>query len=322
MPKKRQAQPTPARSATAARTPVPSPQTLYRLHLLDRETHAVLRKATAKLQPFLWARDRGIVEQIRQAETPEALLDLAPLATGLGDAAWEEQMRRFGPQVVPLIAARLKNARAIRDATTRDKIFEKLIAELRWRDDAGAATLMECFDALDDYGRSLAALVLGLLGAQQAADQLWGFYQQVAYHRRESYLVGALWGLIDLQDARVGEALVDLLEQRHMFHELFGFLSLAGDARAVIPLVKVIVQASNEDERYEPRMALLSIGHRIGRDALAAELLKVTPPARAPAGAEELADTILATPASFAEECFAIFHHRITPEDMERAFEA
>ena len=40
-------------------------------------------------------------------------------------------------------------------------------------------------------------MVLGLLNAQQAADQIWAFYQQVKMDQRENPLVGALWGLID-----------------------------------------------------------------------------------------------------------------------------
>jgi hypothetical protein len=56
-------------------------------------------------------------------------------------------------------------------------------------------------------------------------------------------LVGALWGLIDLQDERAADALLELLTQGRRFYELFGFLSRAGDRRAIIPLLQLAMGA-------------------------------------------------------------------------------
>src|SRR5689334_3155337 len=189
--KKRQAQrspaPHPRRAAEqAAEHGAPSAATLFRFKILDQEIHAQLHKtANAQLEPVLWERDAGLVEMIRRAPSAEALIDLAPLAMGLAEQEWESRMRRVGPEALPLIAARLKNVRRL-DANMRDRVVEKLVAELRWRGEAGVTTLLECFDALDNYGRSLACVSLGLLGAHHAADQIWNFLWQVAYSRHES----------------------------------------------------------------------------------------------------------------------------------------
>jgi hypothetical protein len=197
---------------------------------------------------------------------------------------------------------------------------EKLVAELRWRGEGGAATLLECFDTLDDYGRSLACVTLGLLGAHEAADRIWGFLWQVAYGRRESFLVGPLWGLADLHDERLPSALADLAESGRAFAELFGFLSAFGDALAVAPLIELIVSA-REDDRYEPMLALTSIAHRIGRDALVAELAELIPDDRPPS-AENMADSLLARPAGDSEAHFALFHHGMRAEDLAEEFGA
>jgi hypothetical protein len=324
--KKRQAQrspaPHPRRAAdrTADRAPTPSAATLFRFQIVDRQTHAQLRRSmTAKLEPLLWERDAELIEMIRHAPGAEALVDLAPLASGLAEDEWERRMRRFGPEALPVIAARLKNARRL-DANMRDKVVEKLVAELRWRGAGGATTLLECFDALDDYGCSLACVALGLIGAREAADRIWDFLWQVAYARREGYLVGPLWGLADLRDERLPDALADLVENGRVFAELFGFLSAFGDALAVAPLIELIISA-REDDRYEPMLALVSIAHRIGRDALIVELAALIPDDRPPS-AENMADSLLARPAGDAETHFALFHHGLRAEDLAEEFGA
>ncbi|WPL16589.1 hypothetical protein Thiowin_01556 [Thiorhodovibrio winogradskyi] len=43
---------------------------------------------------------------------------------------------------------------------------------------AKGEALTQCWDALDDYGRSLACIAFGLLGAQDAAERLWSFFLQ------------------------------------------------------------------------------------------------------------------------------------------------
>ena len=299
----------------SGRTDFPSAQTLFRLHLRDRHTHALLRRIPAALEPVLAVRDRERVELVKHAQTPAALIDLALLAGGLAETAWEERMLQLGPEVLPLIVERLTQANQIRDAGQRTQMRERLIGHLRWRGDAGAEALLTCFDALDDYGRSLASMVLGLLGARSSAGRIWDYYQKVARNPRENYLVGALWGLIDLQDERAASALVELLSRQKLFYELPGFLALAGDARAIIPLLQTIIRVP-EDDRFDLAMALTAIGHRIGREALVAELDKTVPAGEPREVSQTRADRILQRPASAAEEHFMLFYRGLTPEDL------
>jgi hypothetical protein len=324
--KKRQAQrspaPHPRRTAEQAAEHglAPNAATMFRFQIVDRQTHAQLRKsANAQMEPDLWERDAGLVGMIRRAPSAEALIDLAPLAIGLAEEEWENRMRRVGPEALALIAARLKNARRL-DAHMRDRVYEKLLAELRWRGEAGAATLLECFDALDDYGRSLACVSLGLLGAHNAADLIWNHLWHVAYSRRESFLVGPLWALADLHDERLPGALAELAESGREFAELLGFLSAFGDARAVAPLIEMIV-STREEERYEPMLALVSVAHRIGRDALVVELSALIPDDRPPS-AEDMANSLLDRTTADAEAYFALFHHGLRPEDLAEEFGA
>jgi hypothetical protein len=318
--KKRQAQrspaPHPRRAAEQAveQGDAPSAATMFRFQIVDRRTHAQLRKAAnAQIEPELSERDAGLVEMIRRAPSAEALIDLAPLAIGLAEEEWEGRMRRVGPEALPLIVARLKNARRL-DTHMRDRVVERLVADLRWRGEAGAATLLECFDALDYYGRSLACVSLGLLGAHGAAGRIWDYLWHVAYGRRESYLVGPLWALADLHDPRLPGALADLAESGREFAELQGFLSAYGDERADAPLVEMIV-TTREEERYEPMLALVSVAHRIGRDALVAELSALIPDDQPP-GAEDMADSLLGRSTADSEAYFALFHHGLRPEDL------
>ena len=296
----------------------PSAQTLFRINLFDRHIYRELRKVPAEIKPILLLRDRERIERIKQATAPAALLDLAPEATGLAERAWEDWMQQLGAEVLPMIVERLKQAPTIRDVGAQTRMRETLIAHLRWRGDAGAEALRAAFDSLDDFSRSLASVVLGLLRAGDAADQIWDYYQKVARDPRGSELVGALWGLVDLEDERVGGAVVDLLEHGHAFYERLGFVALAGDARAIGPLFRTLVHM-REDEPEDVMMAIAAIGHRIGREALSAEIARVMPATRPPEEAKATADQILARTARDVEEYFSLYFRGPTHEDIAQA---
>jgi hypothetical protein len=285
--------------------------------MLDPETMSQMDKATELLKPFLWARDGKDVRQIQRAQTAEALIDLLPQSGGLGGPTWYERMAEFGPEVVPLVAKRLRAAKGIRDAHLQEMTYDNLVGVLRWRGKAGAQALLECFDALGHYGQELACVALGLLGEQKAADKMWRFYVQVVRNPRETYFVGALWGLIDLGDERVGGALANLLRKKRYFYELFGFLSLAGDARDIVPLVQDAAQRAKEDN-MDATMAMVSIVHRIGKDAFLAELDKFPTLEDSASEREALADRLLSVKASEAQEYFALFYRGLTADDLAR----
>ena len=226
-------------------------------------------------------------------------------------------MSEFGPESLSLIVARLRRARN-EDEENRTAIYECLLHALRWKGDAGETALLECFKDLDNYGRSQACVVLGQAGVQDSTDLLWSFYQRVKDDPHESFFVGPLWGLIDLQDARVADALADWLWGEHSFDELFGFLSLAGTERAVLPLVLLSLTGKRGTAQHAA-MALLSIAHRIGRKALMVELRKAGPQtAEQQEHRKSVADEILAASPRRAEEYFASFYRGLNADDMAR----
>jgi hypothetical protein len=308
----------PARRSGSAATHVPSASTLFRFGLLDPSVAGLMDKATSLLKPVLWARDGGDVRQIRQAKTAQQVLDLLPLARGLGEPEWYKRMRQFGAEVVPLISERLRTVKEIRDEDDRDMAVEKLIGVLRPHGDTGAEVLRERFDDLNKYGQSLACVMWGLLGSAENADRIWRFYQKTVFDRHDLFFVGALWGLIDLHDERAGRALVDLLKNKHFFYELFGFLSLAGDARAVTPLMDEINQRRDKDQA-DPMMALIGVAHHLGREALLAEFAREVAPYDLNDEVIGLADDLLAKPITSVREYFALFYRGLTAEDLARA---
>lgn len=297
---------------------VPSAATFFRSQVLDRETMRQMDKATELLKPLLWLRDGGSVRQIRQARSVEELIDLLPQSGGLAAPVWHERMREAGPEALPLISKRLRAAKEAQDQELRNTTYEKLIGALRWRGTAGAQVLLERFDDLSNYGRELASVALGLLGEQRAADRIWQFYQRVVRNQRETHFVGALWGLIDLGDKRAGGAVATLLSKGQHFYELFGFLSLAGDRRAIVPLLQDLLQKPRE-ENMDAAMALVSIVHRIGKEAFLAELNKIVVE-ESDTEREAFADGLLSTPASEAQEYFTLFYRGLTADDLARVF--
>ena len=300
--------------------PFPSAQTLYRFHLVALQFEAMIAQATAQVSPEVWERDRGDIQRIEQAATVEDVLDLTSIASGLAEPPWHRRMRQFGDEAVPLITQRLRGARKIEDDHVRSLTYEHLLSALRWKGEAGASALLDCFDELGIYGQSLACVSLGLLDARDAAPTIWAFYASVKRDRSEDYLVGALWGLIDLQEPRAADALAELLFEGHYFYELFGFLSLAGDIQAVLPLLLLSTLGAriSKDVAQHAAMSLVSIGHRVGRESLLAEFEKVGSGLTGQQKHREGAvDDILATPPQTAEEYFALFYRGLQPEDID-----
>ncbi|MFZ0790553.1 MAG: hypothetical protein WAM94_13140 [Chromatiaceae bacterium] len=223
-----------------------------------------LAETTMDLLPALWKRDHAKIQRIEQAPDLESVLDLAPAAMGLADYAWLKRMRGFGPDAADRIVARLTSDWMHRHAKQRSAIQERFLGALRWCDGLAAGALVDCWDALDDYGRSLASTVFGLLGETSAADRLWAFLQRVR-PLPQSFFVGPLWGLIDMGDPRASDALVELVADQRRYYEQYGFLSRAGDHRVVLALIAEALDGTDE-RRSEALWALTGIAHRLGRD--------------------------------------------------------
>lgn len=299
-------------------TPIPSAQTIFRQHLLSPEAEELITQITRELSPQVWERDRDVVRRIEQAATAENLLDLIPRVRGLAEPVWQRRMRESGPEVVPLLAARLKAAGDIEDEDSRTTAYEHLISALRWHGEAGASILLDGFGDLDDYGKSLACIVLGQLGAQDSADVLWVFYQNVKDNPHENYFVGPLWGLVDLNDARSADALEELLWAEHYFYEIFALAHRAADARAVLPLLYAF-HVGNDEMKELAFKALSGVAHRIGRDPLLNGIQHIGSEAGVTKSQHEsLADRILGFPPSLAEEYFAVFYRGLRPDEIDQ----
>jgi hypothetical protein len=137
-----------------------------------------------------------------------------------------------------------------------------LVAELRWQGEAGAHALLSCLEDLDGEAASLACVALGLLDLPASAEQVWQCYLRLKALPQESHFIGGLWGLIDLRDYRVGGELYDYLVQKHYFYELFGFLSLAGDERALSSLITQAIE-QGQGGGTDALMAATAIAHRV-----------------------------------------------------------
>jgi hypothetical protein len=89
-------------SASAA-----SAQTMWRTMHLDFTVQEQLVATTLQVQPLIRQRDAEDIKRVEEASDVEAVLDLAPMATGLASYAWLKRMRRFGPSGADAIAGRL-----------------------------------------------------------------------------------------------------------------------------------------------------------------------------------------------------------------------
>jgi len=284
----------------------PSAQTIYRLSVLDEHGKELLEQGLAQVTNASdWSRDTPAIEKIKAAHTPAELLDLVPISTGLAESAWLAQMRKLRLGAAPLIAERLTAAKAIEDSSARSLAEERLIAALHICGGLGAEQLLRGFDSLSLYGQSLACMALGKADAKPAADRIWTYYEHVKNYTLERFVVGALWGLIDLKDPRAAGALAELLEGGRAFYELCGLTAMAGDRQAVAALVDRIAQAP-EGDKDDPAYALAAIGHRIGRTALREEFEKRVAPEDRATLPDKVADSMLA----------------ITPEDIQDHFQA
>ncbi|WPL16588.1 hypothetical protein Thiowin_01555 [Thiorhodovibrio winogradskyi] len=85
-------------------------------------------------------------------------------------------------------------------------------------------------------------------------------------HPKEALFVGSLWGLIDLGDRRAADTLIALFLDQITYYEKYGFLSRAGDDRAVIPLLAEIIEGPDQN-KADATWALTGIAQRFGADA-------------------------------------------------------
>jgi hypothetical protein len=259
---------------------VPCAQTLLRWNLLRLaklvDSGSPLRSVPAVLRPLVWMRSGGVIQSIERALDAEEVISLAPEAVGAAEQAWHARLRQFGPPIVPLLAQALVKCEVLH-GERRNVFVERLVSAFYWFGDAGAAALLACFDCLDDYGKSLSCVVLGLFQHKPAAGRLWDFLNHAlpaAGEVPERLYVGSLWALIDLGDARAADAVASLLETGDWFYELPDFVALAGDLRCVEPVLLALALASSQEERQSLMMALACILLRSGEAPIIAKVRK------------------------------------------------
>jgi hypothetical protein len=243
-----------------------SAQTLWRMMHVDFSLQDELVATTLRVQPSLLQRDAEKVKRIEQASDVEAVLDLVPTATGMADYAWLKRMCEFGPSGANAIAERLTGGWLYSHPKAKASIQERCIGALRWCDNENADALIRCWDAFDDYGRSLGCILVGLQDVRSEADRVWTYFKTIST-QPNLYFVGPLWGLIDLQDPRAADALAELMAERRAFYELYGFISRVGDVRFILPLVDEVLKKS-EQTSADAMWALTGVAHRLGRDEL------------------------------------------------------
>ncbi len=287
--------------------PLVSAQTLWRTMHLDFSMQEELFATTRRIQPSLWQRDVEKFKRVEQASGVEAVLDLVPTAMGMAEYAWLKRMIGFGSSGADAITERLTGGWLCNHPKAQARIQEHCIGALRWCDNENADALIRCWDALDDYGRSLGCILLGLLDVRTEADRMWKCFQTVRT-QPNLYFVGPLWGLIDVQDPRSADALADLFAEHRAFYELYGFISRAGDARIILPLVEEVIRKS-EQTSADAIWALTGVAHRLGRGELL-RLLSEGADDGIRAGVETFVDQIFIYDQDAVERNFETFYTR------------
>jgi hypothetical protein len=223
-------------------------------------------------------------------------------------------MRGFGPAGVTAIQAVLPEIRRLEDEVVRQRVYALLIAALRWQGETGAQALLDAWDALDNFGRSLACVVFGLVKCTEALDPVWDDYRRVRDTDHPGF-IGALWALLDLEDPRLPAELYRFLNRRQFFYELMGFLARAGNARSLGHLVGQMVERGRVGG-VEPMLAAAAIAHRIGRDATVAALRQYAAGQDDFSDPSDVAGLLLEQKETDIQAVFAIYYRGFRPEDV------
>lgn len=293
----------------------PAPATLFRLSIWDEESLQLAQAAKKRFAPLLNLRSGSSARKIEAAPSLEALIDLAPSAVGSAKDAWHRRMRSHGPAAAAALAEILPEIPKLEDADVRARITQLMLSELRWHGSRGADHLAEIWDRLDDYTAGLGCVVFGVLGMAEHAERIWAFYQSAGASVSQDR-IGALWGLLDLEDGRLAGELDALLRAGADFYELNGFLARAGGAASLGPLLERALPADNP-RRTEAWLAAAGIAHRSGKDAAAVELWRYagSEPDEA-VQAEAVADALLDLPTDVWREAFILYYRGFRHEDI------
>jgi hypothetical protein len=258
-----------------------------------------------------WAR------RIRRAKSASELLDLLPLDHPSLIAEWEKHWEAFSPKIARLAAQRLAKP-SLWPVEGQRWAQERLVCALHRLGPPAVQPLIGVFETLDDYGKALACLALGQLGARDAGDAFWQYYVRAYETPETGWFLAPLWALVDIADPRAADAVAAALEDDWDFDELAAIAGRAGDHRALLPLLGWMMLYSEEPPAAVTGAATL-VAHRMGREAIL-EALSNLPNSGGPDSPEIspaiLADSLLKISVEQAEEGIAGYFTPVTVESL------
>ena len=295
----------------------PHPLTTVRWQLLSPELAQVIPPGMPEylLDPGPGHNRRA--RRIRTARTATALLDLLPVENPMLIVSWGKRFDDFVPDIIPLAAKRLKEPDRW-DPDDWSWVQERLVCVIGRYGQRAVEALRAVFDDLDAYGKALACVALGQLGAHRAADRIWRYFETALETAETGYILGPLWGLIDLEDPRASDAVAIVFEEGWIYGELPAMAGRAGDRRALLPLLAWMAEDQAAVDS-DIGAAITLVAHRIGRQAIIEELDAVgvgQDPVRPDITPESVADQLLSPPAELAEARFADLYRTMTLEEF------
>lgn len=239
-----------------------SPAALFRFAVRDVDNRDII-DASVLGQMSAEELDRDGAPLVAAADSPRALVEALPRLRRAAIRVWEIKVREWPPEeVAPLLGDVLDQLYTHADEGQRERMYDAVIGALRWMGVAGGDVLLSRFDGLPPSAACRAAVALGLLGRAEAANRMRDLYAAVREQPGFDH-AGALWGLIDLGDARVALLLVDEFARTERVPELYDLCTLAGEPNLVPPL---LIDLHDSGDRG-PLDTLYAIYWRAGREA-------------------------------------------------------
>ncbi|MBN1250468.1 MAG: SEC-C domain-containing protein [Anaerolineae bacterium] len=263
---------------------------------------------------------------LRRSRSATKLLDILPALHPSLFELWLERMKsaekRFGPLIIEKLTAPVPDDD---EARQQEQWVNGHLMVLLNRSVPEAVTLLvDAWDAMGSDTRSLACLVFGLQNARETADLVRGHCEALLAQGDYASATGALWALVDFEDAMATEVLTEVLEAEAEFPEVFPMLSRVGDQRAVLSLFDIMAAGPSTWAR-EAKATIACIAHRTGRQTFVDNLTPYFASAGVddPRGkANELADLVYATPEPEAHAHFRRYYEELTLEELMQGLEA
>jgi HEAT repeat protein len=238
----------------------PSAQTLFRWQFTQTRSVAIEQHSRSPLTKV----DEANLKLVQETESIEELINLILRVREYPFFKLEDKLAELCGSVEGLKKL-IQNFESSKDEFQKDSLLTiiGLIIIKRRPDLPLYELLIDLFDRLRGYYKSMVAVLLGVLGDNRAADPLWNFFQKV---KDTEDVKGALWGLVELNDKRVNEHLSQVLSgpEKNFFYELLPFTAKIGDKRVVGPLFRLIARSKNMNTRDEALYALAYIVKREG----------------------------------------------------------